>query len=170
MKPKVVRKFWERVDMSAGPDACWPWQGVRLSSGYGRAWDGVKTSTAHRVALRIKLGRELGNMMCALHACDNPPCCNPRHLWEGTKQDNHDDMTKKGREARGDRHGAKTQPEKIPRGQARPNAKLTDERVREIRRLRDVGMCNLQELAVRFGVSSDAIACVVKDKTWTHVV
>src|SRR6185312_561373 len=27
--------FWDRVDRSGGPDACWPWTGAINKSGYG---------------------------------------------------------------------------------------------------------------------------------------
>lgn len=36
--------FWARVDRSAGPDNCWPWQGSRVSSGHGTSSEGP----AHR--------------------------------------------------------------------------------------------------------------------------
>jgi hypothetical protein len=34
---------------------------------------------------------------CVLHHCDNPPCCNPDHLFVGTRADNAADMIAKGR-------------------------------------------------------------------------
>jgi aryl-alcohol dehydrogenase-like predicted oxidoreductase len=35
--------------------------------------------------------------MYVLHRCDNPPCIEPEHLWEGTQFDNMQDMAAKGR-------------------------------------------------------------------------
>jgi len=36
-----------------------------------------------------------------LHACDNPPCVNPKHLKEGTAKKNALDMMVKGRRTQG---------------------------------------------------------------------
>jgi hypothetical protein len=36
--------------------------------------------------------------MFVLHHCDNPPCINPDHLYIGTKKDNTQDMTARGRD------------------------------------------------------------------------
>ena len=88
--------FDERVDRSAGPGACWPWTGPRHSAGYGL----FRRQYAHRLALESALGRPLGSGMEACHSCDNPPCCNPAHLFEGTHQDNVRDMAAKGRHRR----------------------------------------------------------------------
>lgn len=90
MKPEAV---WELIDRSAGPDACWPWQGQRDRDGYGRFWldgqPGRSATIASRFVLTAKLGRPLAGLAC--HTCDNPPCCNPDHLYEGTHQTNRQD-------------------------------------------------------------------------------
>lgn len=135
--------FWSRVDKSGGgPDPCWPWKGrVHQTEAYGH-FDALNTTLiAHRVAFELCV-RPLvpGELVC--HRCDNPPCCNPDHLFVGTHLDNNRDRHAKGRSApiqrpgpsqvsrgddhyarkhperlaRGERHGSKTHPERLPRG------------------------------------------------------
>ena len=88
--------FWNRVDLTAGGVACWPWRGRRLRSGYGRLVLRGRQIAAHRIAYELSNGPvPTGLLVC--HSCDNPPCCNPLHLWIGTHQDNMDDMMAKGR-------------------------------------------------------------------------
>lgn len=113
-------RFWSHVDRSGGPDACWPWTGRRIWSGYGSFREGGRGSRsigAHRFALQLKLGRPLRPDEQARHVvCDNPPCVNPAHLEPGVHTDNMADMTAKGRQATGDRHSSQTHPERIARG------------------------------------------------------
>jgi hypothetical protein len=74
---------------------CHNWTGVVSSIGYGfvafrSAVNDSKTGmmTAHRLALMIKLGREIAPKMNANHFhCHNRLCCNPDHISEGTQQD-----------------------------------------------------------------------------------
>jgi hypothetical protein len=81
--------------MSGGPDACWPWRGALNSFGYGNVGEDGFTLTASRVAYELTYGfippgeGYHGNVV--RHTCDNPPCCNPRHLVLGTQADNNRD-------------------------------------------------------------------------------
>jgi hypothetical protein len=91
-------RFWARVDSSGGLWGCWPWMGARERNGYGQLGNRIlrKHLKAHRVAYELAVGPiPEGFLVC--HACDNPPCCNPSHLFVGTGADNTHDMIAKGR-------------------------------------------------------------------------
>lgn len=93
----LSNRFWLRVDTSAGPDACWPWTQGRSDFGYGRVSHVGKPQSTHRLALMEKVGRSLSPQEQACHTCDNPPCCNPRHLFVGNAAINKRDSISKGR-------------------------------------------------------------------------
>lgn len=77
------------------PDAngCRMWLGTTNNIGYGfinfARVDGSQGGmmTAHRLALMLKLGREIQPGMNANHSCHNRLCCEPSHLSEGTQQE-----------------------------------------------------------------------------------
>jgi hypothetical protein len=96
LKATATRRFWGRIAI-AGPDECWEWQGARLlSGGYGVTSWGGKFTRAHRIALSLSDGIwDDPRHVC--HTCDNPPCCNPAHLWRGTDAENAIDRNLKGR-------------------------------------------------------------------------
>ena len=85
---------------------CWVWKLSKDHVGYGRlkvslgSRDRFVFTSAHRYAYQIWNG-EIPGGMCVLHRCDNPPCCNPEHLFLGTHSDNMRDMHTKGRGPRG---------------------------------------------------------------------
>ena len=87
--------FWPRVKRGAA-DECWPWQGSVRPNGYGKFVRNGRTISAHRHALTITTPPVEGNPQ-ALHACDNPVCCNPAHLRWRTHQDNMNDKVARGR-------------------------------------------------------------------------
>lgn len=103
-RPRIslAAKLDQHVDRSGGPDACHPWTGHRNRYGYGSlAYIDPDTGKrraimASRAALMVALGRPIPPDLFVLHACDNPPCCNPRHLREGTQADNMRDRIEHG--------------------------------------------------------------------------
>lgn len=93
--PALAVRFWSKVDQRA-PEACWPWRASRSINGYGRILLNGKLEVAPRIAWAITHGEDPGPYdVC--HSCDNPACCNPAHLWRGTRQQNLRDMVKKRR-------------------------------------------------------------------------
>lgn len=100
----LAERFWARVDRR-GADECWPWTGARVdgrkpyAKRYGvlrrGATDGCRRVTAHRLAYELLVG-PIPAGLHVLHTCDNPPCCNPAHLWIGTHADNMADRKAKG--------------------------------------------------------------------------
>lgn len=88
-------KIHDRIDATGGPDACHEWQGSLNKGGYGVIVIAGFTITAHR-AIHVMCGGEPDTQV-VMHTCDNPKCCNPRHLRAGTYQENMDDMRAKER-------------------------------------------------------------------------
>lgn len=108
-------RIWERIDIH-GPNECWPWTGPRHTAGYGQAHYANTSWPAHRLVwVLVKGDIPTGLLVC--HSCDNKLCCNPNHLWLGTKSDNARDMVSKGlfHPATGDSNGARRHPERFAR-------------------------------------------------------
>ena len=80
------------VDPETG---CHVWTSTLAKGGYGRV-----LVSAHRLAWELAHG-PIPEGMLVLHKCDNPPCCNPEHLFIGTVADNMADKTRKKRARNG---------------------------------------------------------------------
>ena len=97
---KRLERFHAKIDRSAGRLACHRWLGSATSGGYGLVQGSIRyqgySFLAHRVAWTLAHEMEPGELDI-LHRCDNPACCNPRHLYRGTAQDNTMDMVLRGR-------------------------------------------------------------------------
>lgn len=99
---RQIRDFWEKVDYTSNPDGCWEWQGATTHRGYGVKRNKVVGTNekhnlhVHRIAWMLEHG-DIPEGMLVCHTCDNRRCCNAKHLFLGTPQDNMNDKIAKGR-------------------------------------------------------------------------
>lgn len=157
-KPRIpaAERFWAKVTKGA-ESACWEWQASRDPLGYGffRMSMGESMWRSNRVAWTLTHG-SIPDGMIVCHRCDNPPCCNPAHLFLGTDADNCADRVAKGRSSRMITHF----------GETSPNAKLTAAQVEEIRLRYAAGGIFQRELGEEFGVSQTQIGRIVRRVRW----
>jgi hypothetical protein len=157
-------KFLQFADVSQRIDSCWLWTGSRDANGYGRfrmIAEGLdKSEQAHRLAFRLYVNPEIPSGMCICHKCDNPSCVNPNHLFLGTHRDNTNDKVRKGRQCKGEKRAQIMRAVSV-KGEAHYKAKLTDNDVREICRLRESGLC-YREIAEIFNVDITTPHKIVK--------
>ena len=156
MRKPLTERFWEKVDIR-GDDACWPWLASKAGNGYGYFRGGSEHDYqglyAHRVVWELTYGG-IPDCMHVCHHCDNPPCCNPKHLFLGTHAENQADMAKKGRSILGEKHH---------------NARLSAKQVLEIRARWSTNHVTQRELATIFNVSRPTIAKIVNRYRWQHI-
>lgn len=147
---KVKEKFYKNVVKN---DGCWEWKGAKDYRGYGRIYvEPRKCIKAHRFSWILYNG-EIPNGMVICHKCDNPQCCNPKHLFCGTQKDNMTDCFKKGR-IDNYVHGS---------GEKNNSAKFTNEQVKKIRDEYSSGK-SLAYLSKKYNVSN--IVRIVRNKCY----
>jgi len=142
----LEERFWLKVDKRE-EDECWEWKGA-LSNGYGQIRDDDKMINAHRYSYELAYGKVPDEIdICPCQKTKS--CPNPRHLLALTRKENANTGN-------------------IPHGEERPNSKLTDEKVREIRKLIDDGV-SIGAIAEKFSVTYSIIYRLKTGKTWRHI-
>lgn len=149
----------EEIRKQCTVNNCWLWNGHKNELGYGRLFRkelGVKRSAyVHRISFARANGYTcITPGIVIRHLCHTPSCVNPAHLAAGTQQDNMRDAVKSRRIAHGER---------------RPETTLTEENVREIRRLAGRRKGDKSELARRFKVHPSTISNILSGYSWKHL-
>lgn len=144
--------FWDGVRI-VPETSCWLWtRGIhgRNSSMYGRIAIHRVAMLAHRVAYRCSHS-DWDDSLGVLHTCDNPVCCNPAHLYQGTPADNATDRTARGRSGVFyEEHG--------------PHRKLSSAQVEQIRR--EFKPHVHLGLAKKYGITHGHLRRIVKGLAW----
>jgi len=153
-RKKLFIRLWAKIDVK-GEDECWNWIGAKNKQGYGSIGigDSKRVGSAHKLVYIFFYG-DPGDML-VLHTCDNPSCCNPRHLKIGTHTDNASDKIEHGRAA-------------YQKGEHAPNVKLSEKAVKEIKRLISEGVSQ-KEIARRYNIWSGTVRQIERGQTWSHV-
>lgn len=162
-----VQRFWSKVDIK-GENECWLWIAARFKEGYGAFKLNGQNKKASRVAFVISNG-SIPNGMLVCHSCNNPPCCNPKHLFAGSYDDNMKHMIACGRSLAGDLNPMRIGGDFVIRGEKHPSSKMTQEKVLDIRKRHADKTASLGFLAREYGVTKQSIYAIVHRKSWTHI-
>ena len=150
--PGALLKWLIENQSHAGDDCLW-WPFGRATSGYCYMTIDGKRELASRAMCALAHGAPPTTNHQALHSCGqgHKGCVNPKHLRWGTPAENGADMVA---------HGTST------RGRKNARALLTEDDVREIKRIiRECGFSQSQA-ARRFGVTRSAVAVIMQGRTW----
>lgn len=149
--------IWSKVDKS-NPSGCWVWRGVineRWGYGYYCFSHAQKNWRAHRLIWTLTNG-DIPPGKVLDHLCHDPEVCEPGPQCPHRRCVNpaHMKITTRGENAK------RTRP---------PRQTLTEDDVREIRRIRAEEGTVYWRLAWKFNTTTENIQAIIKRRSWKHV-
>jgi hypothetical protein len=142
-----IKERFEKFINKTTESGCWLWTGADNGYGYGAfALRKYHVVAAHRLSWELYVG-PIPDNMDVLHKCDTPPCCNPLHLFLGTHKDNMQDATHKGR---------------LPYGEKNHLSKLTEDKVKSIRK----DTRSQADIAKEYCLHPSTVSYIKSGKTW----
>lgn len=151
-KERNVPLKWLNDAISSAGDDCLMWPFGRTGMGYGAVYPkGERQVMAHRWVCEKVHGPAPKDKGWAAHSCagGHLGCVNPSHLRWATPKENGEDRVAHGN---------------APRGEGHTNAKLTEDQVIAIYRLK--ALVSYREAGRRFGVTNGAVSGIWNRRTW----
>ena len=160
---KIEQVFLKNL-VRGNENDCWDYPHINSRNGYSRVAASLVIGKnqylrTNKVGSRVSYKHFYGpfdESLLVCHTCDNPRCVNPKHLFLGTDQDNHTDKTNKGRQTRGETHGAH---------------KLTEQEVINIKLEYVKGKrgCGFISLSKKYNVALATIQRIIDGSGWKHL-
>lgn len=151
---ELVQEFFDNIIPGLNPDDCWGWKTHKVN-GYPVLIFNGRQAKCSRLSWEIHSGLPVKKHLIICHSCNNPECCNPRHLEPDTHQRNMDYMKECGR----DKH---------PKGEELAT-KLTAESVLQMRSDYSSGHYSFRTLGNKYGVSKTHCRYIVSGHKWKSV-
>lgn len=150
LSPRGAPMAWLARHQNHAGDGCLIWPFYRNSNGRAH----MNQNSPSRIMCELVFGPPPSPKHEAAHSCGKgvDGCVHPQHLRWATKAENDADKIL---------HGS------IPKGEALPQAKLTEDDVRAIRAMQ--GKKQQQEIAKEFGVHFSCISKIINRVHWRHV-
>ena len=153
----LVTRLWESIRVCEHgmdcPYCCWPWEGTRFSTGYGRLSINRQDFTTSRLIWEVWHEQSMPPERYAAHHCNYPPCNNPDHLYAATASQNAADAIRIGTWTRGEQHH---------------RAKLAETDILDIFALKADGWSR-RDIALMYDVTYSCIAYILRRETWQHI-
>jgi hypothetical protein len=144
-----ARLRWEKKINKT--DTCWLWTGT-LNHGYGFFdLNSYSKVASHRYSYFLANGQFESDLFVC-HTCDTPACINPSHLVLGTAAFNSKERSTRGRSSR-------------PFGEANGGAKLSQDDIDKLKRLRAEGV-KVRQLMEMFSLSDAQIYRICNNTSW----
>jgi hypothetical protein len=150
MDSKALARFMKKVDKT---ETCWLWTACKDEGGYGHFRLGNKMPPAHRVSFE-HFKEPILQGLNVNHTCDNPPCVNPEHLWQGTQKEGIVDRDSKGRQMKGEKQCL---------------AKLTEQQVLDIRTKYIPRVYTQIMLMKEYNIGKSTVKQIIQRRTWKHI-
>lgn len=149
--PGESLKYFREIVIPYDGDDCLIWPYGKTTAGYGALETHEGKRYVHRLVCEMVHGPTPSKALHVAHGCGNSSCVNSRHLRWATRKENEKDKIE---------HGTRAM------GVSCNFAKLTEEKVRAIRRMSGIPQ---KEVADIFGISQTQVSRIQSGRSWSHL-